>query len=225
MSTLAERVRLSLNAASLSQSELARQVGVAPASVNGWLSGTTKSLKAETANKAAAVLGVSANWLISGKGEMKESTAHEPQTNEDTVTLKKYDVEASCGPGSEPLDCESRVEEIVVTRSWFNANISALRTDGYDLVTASGDSMEPTFTDGDILIIDTLEKDMRRRDGCYVFFYDGQLYAKRVQLTPAGFLVISDNPLYKTFTIPYDSCILPTVFGRIVKGLNKRDFH
>lgn len=225
MSTLSERVRLALNDSELSQSDLARRVGIAPASVNGWLSGSTKSLKAETANKAAKALGVNTLWLISGQGEMKPTANQNQQPKDDVVILKKYDVAASCGPGAEPMDGGSRVEELVVTRSWFFANVSSLRTQGYDIITASGDSMEPTFSDGDILIIDTLEKDLRRRDGCYVFFYDGQIYAKRIQLTPPGFLIISDNPLYKTFTIPYNSCVLPTVFGRIVKGLIKKDFN
>ena len=225
MSTLSERVRLALNDSELSQSDLARRVGIAPASVNGGLSGSTKSLKAEPANKAAKALGVNTLWLISGQGEMKPTANQNQQPKDDVVILKKYDVAASCGPGAEPMDGGSRVEELVVTRSWFFANVSSLRTQGYDIITASGDSMEPTFSDGDILIIDTLEKDLRRRDGCYVFFYDGQIYAKRIQLTPPGFLIISDNPLYKTFTIPYNSCVLPTVFGRIVKGLIKKDFN
>lgn len=222
MTTLADRMKLALSNAHISQSDLARRIGISPASVNNWVTGATKSLKAETASKAAASLNVSTQWLISGVGEMTGNQQQDPR-NRDYVALRKFDVAASCGPGAFE-DPASQIEELVVSREWFAENISPVRTSGYDLITARGDSMEPTFANGDMLVIDTLDKDMKARDGCYVFFYDGFLYAKRVQITPNGFLIISDNSLYKSFEIPFTTTLVLAVFGRIVKSLNKRDF-
>lgn len=66
MSTLSDRVAAALSQSGLSQAELARACKVSPVSVNDWLSGKTKSMKAETAIAAAKALGVSASWLTHG---------------------------------------------------------------------------------------------------------------------------------------------------------------
>ena len=223
MTTLAERVRYALEDRGITQTQLARMTGFSPASVNNWLSGETKSLKAETANKIAQALRVNAVWLITGVGEIHPHK-HDAIDQDGTVVLKRFDVAASCGYGAFPSESESQVEELVVSEGWFRENISSAIRPGYQLITARGDSMEPTFADGDILVIDTLEKNMDRRDGCWCFFYEGQLYAKRIQIMPSGLMAISDNHLYQPFPIPSNSPNPPIVFGRIVKSLNKRDF-
>ena len=57
MSTLAERMKKALLVSGISQQELAKACGVTHSSVSFWVSGKTKALKAESANKAAACLG------------------------------------------------------------------------------------------------------------------------------------------------------------------------
>ena len=70
MSTLKDRIRLALAASGKTQTELARACGVKPPSVNDWLSGETKSMKAVPAQRAAAFLGVNLLWLTENKGRM-----------------------------------------------------------------------------------------------------------------------------------------------------------
>ena len=79
MSTLAERMSEALKESGMTQRELARACGVSPASVNNWLSGQTKSLKAATAHRAAEALKVSALWLSEGIGP-KQRTKTSPET-------------------------------------------------------------------------------------------------------------------------------------------------
>jgi hypothetical protein len=55
----------------INQRQLAIACNVKPPSVNGWFSGETKSLKGDTAVKAARYLMVRAEWLATGIGPMK----------------------------------------------------------------------------------------------------------------------------------------------------------
>lgn len=58
-----------------------------------------------------------------------------------------------------------------------------------------GDSMEPTFFDGDTIIYDTNGYD--GRDGIYTIIYAGMGYVKRLQKTPNGVKIVSDNKNYE----------------------------
>lgn len=77
---LSDRIRAALEAAGLTQAELARRIGVSQPSVNDWLSGKTRRLKYETAVKAAAVLRVRPEWLAWGSEPIRDgqlaSSAH-----------------------------------------------------------------------------------------------------------------------------------------------------
>lgn len=71
MTTLKQRFqRLRELRPEISQADLARATGAKPPSVNAWFTGETKSMKAETAAKAAAVYGVNPHWLATGDGPM-----------------------------------------------------------------------------------------------------------------------------------------------------------
>ena len=73
--TLAERLTTAMERSGITQAELARACGVKPPSVNGWLSGKSKFLRGENLLKAAAVLGVSQQWLATGEGPMAAAVA------------------------------------------------------------------------------------------------------------------------------------------------------
>jgi hypothetical protein len=69
MSTLKQRfAELQADMPNISQADLARATGAKPPSVNAWFTGDTKSMKAGTADKAAALYGVNALWLATGEG-------------------------------------------------------------------------------------------------------------------------------------------------------------
>lgn len=71
-STLKQRMALALQESPYEGgSELARAIGITAASVSDWLTGKTKSMKSETATKAARVLQVNALWLSTGEGPMR----------------------------------------------------------------------------------------------------------------------------------------------------------
>lgn len=57
--------------------ELAVAAKVKPPSVHGWINGTSKTLRAGPAIRAAAFLGVNPLWLAEGDGEMIPASDYE----------------------------------------------------------------------------------------------------------------------------------------------------
>ena len=84
-----------------------------------------------------------------------------------------------------------------VTQEWLQQR-RVTQVDALRLVQGRGSSMEPTFKDGDLLLVNTAQRDAERVPGVYVLRADGQLFVKRVQhgMNGAAF-VSSDNPAIK----------------------------
>ena len=84
-------------------------------------------------------------------------------------------------------------------------------------ITAFGESMAPTFKDGDTLIVD-LGVERIQEDGLFVLSLDDELYIKRVQRRPTdrAILMKSDNPLYETIVIESVERQRFEVLGRVV---------
>ncbi len=164
-------------------------------------------------------LGLSPGWVLAGEGPMRRedvencekalvSTAGLDQDEYDLVP--RYAVEVSAGHGIWP-DQEQVVEKLAFKRSWLR-NLG-LQLRNLVLVTARGDSMEPTFYDGDLLLVDLSQTNIVD-GGISVIRTDGLLLAKRLQ---AGFgdqvTVISDNPRYDRLTTTKDQL---NIVGRVV---------
>jgi transcriptional regulator with XRE-family HTH domain len=81
MSTLADRLREAMREAGMSQTDLAGRCGVKQPSVAGWLNEKAKFIRGANLLAAAKALGVSHDWLATGKGPKKlgvSSTAEWP---------------------------------------------------------------------------------------------------------------------------------------------------
>ncbi len=70
LSTFSDRFIYALKKANLTQSKLARLIGLTSQAVNGWATGKTKSIEGEHLLTAAAALGVNALWLATARGPM-----------------------------------------------------------------------------------------------------------------------------------------------------------
>jgi phage repressor protein C with HTH and peptisase S24 domain len=66
------------------------------------------------------------------------------------------------------------------------------------MIRVEGDSMAPTLSDGDEILVDGGDAAGRLRDGIYVLRIEEALVVKRVAMSPAGgrVSVLSDNPAY-----------------------------
>lgn len=75
------------------KAQIARECGVTGSALSQWLSGSVKSLKAETALALEQATGYRANWILSGKGprKMGESAPFWPFPKIDMERFTKLD--------------------------------------------------------------------------------------------------------------------------------------
>src|SRR3546814_19007206 len=69
---------------------------------------------------------------------------------------------------------------------------------GLSMIRVDGDSMSPTLSHGDEIMVDRMDGAARLRDGIYVLRMDDTLMVKRVALglIKGKFSIRSDNPTY-----------------------------
>ena len=65
---LKDRIKEAMESAGLGKAEFARATKSTPGAVTQWLSGETKSIKAEKANLMEIATGYSASWIVTEKG-------------------------------------------------------------------------------------------------------------------------------------------------------------
>ncbi len=129
------------------------------------------------------------------------------------VSISQLSVGASAGPGALP-DGE-RVE----ARFGFDAAWLRRLTATPNLVSAirvEGDSMMPTLSDGDDILVDRGDAADRLRDGIYVLRIDDALNVKRLAINPAGrtITIRSDNAAYPSW--PDVPAARVDVIGRVI---------
>ena len=128
----------------------------------------------------------------------------------------------SMGPGSELLESDVIVGDLALSPHWINQQIRPQNPQELRFIHAYGDSMAPTFTDGDVLLVDTglSARDPSSREGVYVLRANDRTFIKRVTPTFDGKLqVTSDNPSAKTVqTLNGDHQV--DVVGRVVWAWN-----
>lgn len=74
--------------------DLARIAGVSTASVSGWMTGDTKSMKPEPARRLAAHFGCDQNWLMTGIGAPnwrhgERTSPPPPASTQEPVTVRQ----------------------------------------------------------------------------------------------------------------------------------------
>ena len=128
----------------------------------------------------------------------------------------------SMGPGSELLESDVIVGDLALSPHWINQQIRPQNPQELRFIHAYGDSMAPTFTDGDVLLVDTGlgARDPSSREGVYVLRANDRNFIKRVTPTFDGKLqVTSDNPSAKTVqTLNGDHQV--DIVGRVVWAWN-----
>lgn len=139
----------------------------------------------------------------------------------EVIDIPVFDVAASMGLGASLPEYETVVDNLRLTRSWVNRNLPGSTTmSSLSVISAYGDSMQPTFNDGDILLVDRAVHELRI-DAVYVLSFHDELYIKRVQRRPDGSIaIISDNKVYDPIVVPSGEKETVRVLGRVLWAWN-----
>ncbi|HEY5721549.1 MAG TPA: S24 family peptidase [Allosphingosinicella sp.] len=137
----------------------------------------------------------------------------EPPQEAGLVAIRRLDVGASAGPGA--LDSEEGARgSMAFDPSWLR-RLGVAEPARLSLIRVEGDSMAPTLSDGDEILVDGGDSASRLRDGIYVLRIDHALVVKRIALGPGKRVSIrSDNEAYPG----WPDCDLSTVHpvGRVI---------
>jgi len=187
-----------------SQRAFARKIGISATALGQYISGQSEPTRPVLIAIADA-LDVSIEWLVTGEGWIRPEAI--PKGLEAPIAmaaagyamLPRFDVSASAGPGL-LTDQENIVDYMAFRTEWIRRAVGA-RPEDLCLITALGDSMEPTIRSGDLLLIDR-SIDRILDDAIYVIVRSEVLVVKRIQRFFKGAVVIkSDNPNYIDETI------------------------
>lgn len=194
----------------------AEAAGVAKSTLQNWIEGKSDP-SFEGLVKLANAAGVSVEWLATGSETVKPSIDElrrdVAKVGNGFVMVPRYNVEASAGPGA-LADEENILDHMAFQEGWVRRT---LRADPHKLalISAVGDSMEPTIRAGDLLLIDTGVNEVID-DAIYIIAMDGHLVVKRLQRFFGGAVAVkSDNPTYVEQTLTSDEAGYATIAGRV----------
>jgi phage repressor protein C with HTH and peptisase S24 domain len=221
---LSQRLKAARKHANLTQKELADAAGVSQPVISQLEGGA--SLKSVHIAKLATTCKVDPLWLSEGVGEMLARRAHGPDENgspskKEYALIPQYTARASAGSGYHNDHVElTEGQGLVFKRDWLKR--LSLKEESSCVIYAEGSSMEPTISDGDVLLIDRASTEPRNGKVYAIQRPDGSVSVKRlVQTFAGGWVVRSDNPdktLYADEQISADDLQHVEIIGRSVWG-------
>lgn len=211
------------------KSGAATVAGVSAEQLNKWIKGTVK-VPVEALRLLAEAADVDFSWLATGEGVPPtnrpmqirsapgSASGGSPRFAEGIdaapfVQLPLFDVAASAGVGL-PVGSEVQLAAIAFDPDFLRERGAV--PDRCSIITASGDSMQPSIPDGSLLVVDHSQIDVK--NGHIMVVNVGEdLLVKRIRRRLDGLIeLISDNPAYPPETISRDALQQLRVVGRVV---------
>lgn len=208
-------LRVSGNTDIVTQMDLARALGVNRSAIT-----QAKNRNAVPQKWVLALsrrYGLSADWLEFGGGTFRKIPATSgriaalPETRLETVLVPKVTAVLCAGGGSFELEAVP-VSEHPLPRAWLSRLGNANSMVFMDVI---GNSMEPGIRDGDMVLVDQSALEPSPKAILAVGFEDA-IYIKRLEKSPGGFLMLSDNPDYSPVRVAGDELQSFRIIGKVV---------
>ncbi|MCG7948050.1 MAG: helix-turn-helix transcriptional regulator [Candidatus Thiodiazotropha taylori] len=128
--------------------------------------------------------------------------------------VPRYDVHVSAGNGSVVYEAQEKERPQSFRLEYLQQK--GLKEENLMCLTAAGDSMEPTITDGANLLVNRGETTVQ--DGkVYVIRFGSDIRVKRIYLRPDGGMTVhSDNPAFPDVDVTPDQMEHVAIIGRVV---------
>jgi SOS-response transcriptional repressor LexA len=201
VSDLAQRIQERLDALGKSARAASLEAGKSPDLLRGILSGRLKSISSENAARLAPVLGVTVEWLITGRGETL--APRPPGAARITVPLISW---VSAGKMSFPDISDEIIGHVQEGELDPEGDWIALKV--------VGDSMDRISPPESVIFVDRKDK-VLVPNACYVISSDnGEATYKRFRSNPMRFEPVSTNPVHE----PIYPSREPLIVGRVKKS-------
>lgn len=205
MENLGDRIKKARESSGISQKELSARLHISRSAVSQWESSESKGLKPENLVAVARILGVSVEWLVTGR-DLKQSVISTREPRGDYVTLEP-------GPDLPPFH---RTPVVGLAQLGPDGYYDAIEYpvgfgDGYlDVPTRDpnayalkvrGDSMFPAIRDGWYVVIEP-NRDHHPGDFVMVKTFDGRCMIKELLHERNGEIVLGNvNGNYGRLTL------------------------
>ncbi|SCW55720.1 Peptidase S24-like [Sphingobium faniae] len=174
--------------------------------------GTPRKLDEEDRRVLARYFGVSEE-MLGGRVPSLSGTPSRLRSIPAIVAVPRLALGASAGAGT--LDEDERAAGVMAFDASWLRHIG-VRPQRVSIIRVDGESMAPTLSDGDEIMVNHEDGAERLRDGVYVLRLDGVLMVKRVALglRRSAINVLSDNAHYPDWN-DIDP-VLVDIVGRVV---------
>jgi len=208
MDKIRKRLSREIELRQMDMKQLSLALGKNHAYVQQFLTrGIPARLKEQDRRKLSELLDIPENEL--GGPEPASSSAHAtPQFR----TITEYDIRASAGDGA--LTSEENVRSQWPFDPSYLSDFLGLSTNDLAIIEVRGDSMEPTLSSGDRVMVHLADKQISQ-PGIFIIYDGGGTVIKRVEKIPGQdkLVLISDNPLHTRYEISGDDV---QIVGRVV---------
>lgn len=198
------------------QSALAEELGVSRGAVSDAKS--KDKIPAEWLLKLFRGHGLNPFWLETGRGAMylDQGTVREDVAEQEQDTGFEYIplVEARLSGGGGSLETSDRVlGYYAFRREWLNGKGMA---DAMRLMRVTGESMEPTIEDEDVVLVDLSQRDILAGK-IYAVRMDDEIVVKRLEKKPGMLVLVSDNrKFYDPLEVQIEDQANVEVIGRVI---------
>lgn len=130
--------------------------------------------------------------MLGAPGEVSQDRA------DARLVVPQFDLGASAGPGT-LADGDRSPSDLAFDAKWLRRLVADPKQ--LSMIRVEGDSMLPTLSNGDEILVDRGDAGGRLRDGIYVLRMEGALMVKRLALNPTArrLAVRSDNEAYPSW--------------------------
>lgn len=215
---LKDKLKLLRSILGLNQQNIADTLGCKIGKIKQIETGKTATISYADAKLLEKKYKLSEQWLRFNIGDMfvgpsvEDFDELEEEFNAaNNISLPYYnDIKVSAGTGC--IAAESKKEYIKIPKIFLPNNYSSL-----EALTVHGDSMESTFFDNDLIIIDVDKKELLNGK-IFIVMYEDELYVKRVFKMPQNKIILkSDNLYYPDIEVISDNF---KIIGQVIKALN-----
>ena len=210
----------------LKQAELAQKVGVSGMTISQWERSDTVPSGPNLLSLATA-LDTTPDFLISGSDTkianqeatltrlkpMSYAETNELNMNQFCMVPYYRDVKLSAGNGEECIEQTEKFDMPFQNHFFFSRRI---KPENAVIVRVKGDSMEPKYEDGGVVLIDLADKEI----------IDGEIYAIRhfdvlrikklsISMNDGALIIESLNPKWEAVKVPMEQIENITIIGRV----------
>jgi len=144
------------------------------------------------------------------------------QVTPGSVSIPVLDAPSSMGRGLPAPEHDVVLGYMILAEHWVRKQVDFTNIKNLRVITAYGSSMEPTFSDGDILMVDVGVTEIKI-DAIYVLAWQDELLIKRIERRIDGSLTIKgDNPASDAYQISRKDLDMVRIIGRVVWAWNGR---